>query len=136
MPSKGCQHAIRALAYLTGTQDDGPQPIHDVAAHLDIPYPFLARVVQDLSKRDLVDARKGPGGGIQLGRSSAEISLREVVEAVDGPQSLKQCVLGLPDCGDGNTCPLHNSWLHVREDILGMLDDARLSKLGDAAPDH
>ena len=133
MFSKGCQHAIRALVYLAERKDGGPLGVKVVSNDLDLPYPYLAKIIQDLARRDLLVSRKGPGGGIYLSRDPTKMSLLEIVEAVDGPHSLKQCVLGLPACNDAFPCPLHTSWIEIRDRALSTLLSANLSALAKTA---
>ena len=104
-----------------------------VSADLDLPYPYLAKIIQDLARRNLVSSQKGPGGGISLARDPAKISLLEIVEAVDGSRGLKECVLGLPECNDNSPCQLHGAWAQIREQILITLESANLMKLAQKA---
>ena len=101
--------------------------VRDIAEALDIPFPFLSKVVQTLVRRGLVNSHKGRGGGITLARPAKEITLLEVVEAVDGPGLTKTCVLGLSECSDTAPCPLHQQWGKIRDDIVGLLSNQDLA---------
>ena len=129
MFSRGCQYAIRALIYLAERGGGGPYQIREVAEKLDIPYPFLAKVVQNLVSHDLLVSRKGPGGGIALAKPADTIRLLEVVQAVDGPTSLDRCVLGLPECDEKHPCALHHAWVDIRESMLDQLENESLKGL-------
>lgn len=132
MFSRGCQYAIRALVYLAEQNGSQCCQIREIADRLDVPYPFLAKVTQSLVSRGLVTSQKGPGGGIRLAREPGSIRLAAVIEAVDGPNSVKGCVLGLPECGDDDPCPLHEAWADMRDRLVGILEAESLLKLAKA----
>ena len=73
---------------------------------------------------------RGPHGGIALARPASQIRLEEIVLAVDGPAVFRECVLGLPGCGDRKPCPLHEQWAPAREKVHRMFANATL---GDTA---
>jgi Rrf2 family transcriptional regulator, iron-sulfur cluster assembly transcription factor len=129
MFSRGCQYAIRALVYLAERGEERSHQIKEIAERLDVPYPFLAKVTQSLVARGLVSSQKGPGGGVRLARDPSKIFLSEVVEAVDGPRSVQGCILGLPECGEEEPCPLHDVWGGMRDRMVGILEAESLMKL-------
>lgn len=118
--SQACKYGLRAMVYLA---EHGAQPVlsRDIARELRIPEHFLAKILQDLSKNRLLDSFKGRGGGFCLARAPDQITLLEVVEAIDGPDFGQGCVLGLPECSDESPCPLHYQWSDIRATILQML---------------
>lgn len=131
--SSTCQHALRALIYLALHRDRWPVLVREVAESENIPRPFLSKILHDLNKRGLVSSSKGPGGGYRLSREPSEISLSDVVEAVDGAVDLGQtCVLGLDDCRDDAPCALHDFWKSFRTEYatsiegLSLLDAANM----------
>ena len=69
---------------------------------------------------------KGPKGGVRLSKQGKDISLLEVVIAIDGPDLFQECVIGLPGCGMEKPCPLHNMWADTRDDIQNMLEENTL----------
>jgi Rrf2 family protein len=75
----------------------------------------------------LVTARRGVGGGVSLARSADEITLLQIVVAVEGEHWLGECLLGLDECSDAATCPTHPFWLRIRGEITEELAKTTLA---------
>lgn len=118
--SKSCTYAVRASVYLALRHEDRYVPIREIAGKLDISYHFLTKILQTLTNRDILTSYRGPRGGVGLARPASEISVLEVVLAMERPDYFKECLLGFPDCGETTPCPLHDSWQEVR----GRMQDA------------
>lgn len=116
-------YAIRALSCL----DSGACESHKIghiACCSGVPRPYLAKIMHALSTKGLVTTKRGYRGGILLTRPLGEISLLEIVIAVEGEEWMGPCLLGLEDCGDGAGCPTRELWTRIRgdiEDSLGKL---------------
>ena len=126
--SQAAKYGIRAVLYLA-QNDPGPLLSRDIATALDIPAPFLARILQDLAKNNLLSSFKGRGGGFKLARPADAIKLLDVVQAIEGRQFGEGCVLGLGECLETNHCPLHYKWTDIKEDILGMMREKSVKEL-------
>jgi Rrf2 family protein len=123
------QYAIRAMTFL-GEQEVGKlSSIREISRAVGIPMPYLAKIINRLSRRRLVTARRGPAGGIMLGRAASEITLQEIVEALGGNLAAKRCILGISECGDDVPCPLHESWKSVRETLTSKLREETVRDL-------
>ena len=128
--SKSAEYAIQAMIHLSEFQTDKPTMISSIAKSYDIPYQFLAKIVQTLVKRRLIIAKRGRNGGINLGRDSKDIYLHEIIDAVDGPPPEKDiCAIGLDYCSDDAPCPLHHKWKPIRKNIREMLSSENLEEL-------
>lgn len=128
--SKSCEYALQAVLYLARQPEGSPAHLREIANDLNIPYHFLNKVLQTLTRERIVVSRKGANGGFALGRSPKEITLIDIVRAVDGESSLDGCVLGFPACGDRTPCPVHDQWKRAKEVILTMLQKKTLAELG------
>ena len=104
-------------------------PIRVMSEKLDISFHFLTKILQQLTGAGLMESFKGPNGGIRLSKSGDEITLMEVVEAIDGRDLLTECALGLPGCGVEKPCPLHEKWADTRDNIRHMLENTTLIEL-------
>ena len=102
------------LAEQSGGQFIAIREIGEAAA---VPLPFLAKIVSSLSRSGLLDARRGPRGGVKLSRPAGEIRVGDIVEAVDGTLEQAGCALGFPSCSYELPCPVHESWSKVRAEI-------------------
>ena len=128
--TKSAEYAIQAMIYLSENQTDKPTMIAAIAEAYNIPYQFLAKIVQNLVKRNLVVAKRGRNGGIILSRNPKYIYLTEIIDAIDGPPPEREkCVIGLDLCSDETPCPLHHKWKPIRTDIREMLAAENLEEL-------
>ncbi len=119
-------YAIKALGCLNEpTCDSRSTP--EIAACARVPKPYLAKIVHALARRGLVTARRGVGGGVSLAHPPHQITLLRIVEAVEGPDWLGECLLGLDECSDQRTCPTHAFWQRIREEIRRELAGTTLA---------
>ena len=125
--SQRCEYAIRAALYLAAANAPAYTVVREISDALNIPRPFLAKTMQDLTSAGIFTSMRGPAGGLALARPANQISLKEVVLAVDGAGIFNECVLGLPGCGDRKPCPLHDQWAPARERVHRMFADATLA---------
>lgn len=123
------EYAIRGIVYLATQPVDKVCLLSDIAAAVDVPQTFLAKIFQQFSKIGLVRSYRGTGGGFVLGRSPERISLLEVVEAVEGPVVPNRCVTGEGECSRTGTCNVHPVWLNVQEQVRDILAKVTLKEL-------
>ena len=103
--------------------------LRDIGAEQDIPESFLAKIFQNLVHAGLVVSQRGARGGFSLARPAAEITVRDVIEAVDGPISLNGCVLWPDDCRRSGDCRMHEVWVLAQERMMDVLDSVTLAEL-------
>lgn len=127
--SKSCIYGLRASLYLASRKNGKFTPIRKMSDKLEISFHFLTKILQQLTAEDILESFKGPNGGVRLRKPGAEIPLMDVVLAIDGPQLLTECALGLPGCGTKNPCPLHDKWAETRDSIRQMLEKTTLTEL-------
>jgi len=127
--SKSCEYALQASLFLARNSDDEFALLRDISDHLNIPHHFLSKVLQTLARNDIVISSKGINGGFALARDPGEITLIEIVRAVDGDKFLEDCVLGFPGCADQSPCPVHSQWKRAKDIILVMLNKKTLADL-------
>ena len=118
---------MRAALYVAASPAEGYTSVREISEALGIPFPFLAKIAQTLTQAGILRTLRGPTGGVALARPAAEVSLKEIVLAVDGPGIFTRCVLGLPGCGDLKPCPLHSEWAGARARVEAMLGAASLA---------
>ncbi len=119
------------MVQLAVKSPDEYMAVRRISSELDISFHFLTKIFQQLSRAGLLRSYRGPNGGVKLSKPASNISLREIVVAIEGPDLFTECVLGLPDCGEDKPCPLHDSWAHVRKELIQMLEDRSLSQIGE-----
>lgn len=131
MLSNTSKYAIRAMIYLALNADkENKIGIKKISADLNIPSPFLAKILQVLAKRKLLSSTKGPNGGFGLGRDPQKITLYEIVTVIDGSDIFDKCLISLRTCHEENIpCPLHNKYEPVRLEIKKMFQQQDIGNL-------
>lgn len=115
------------MAYLAGRDSPDPVMIGEIADAYNIPKQFLAKITQVLVKHRLLSAHRGRKGGVMLAKPPVDISLPQIIEAVDGPAPEERfCIFGLDVCSNEHPCPLHDHWKAVRGEIRLMLESENL----------
>lgn len=101
----------------------------EIAAEEDTPLFYLAKTLQQLARRGILNSVKGPNGGFSLNRPTRKISVMDVVEALDGSDAFERCAVGLPECDDRTPCPLHDSFEPLRRSVVRYLTRTTLADL-------
>ena len=131
MLSGTCKYALRAVIYLAVNSRKGEKiGIRKISRDLDIPTPFLAKILQTLARHKILTSIKGPHGGFSIGRPVDEIFLIDIVEIIDGLDFFKKCVIGVKHCTDLETpCALHTRYAHYREEIKQLFESVSIKDL-------
>ncbi len=132
MFSKTCEYAIRAILYIAQKSKHGIKvSIKDIAKGIGSPEYFLGKILQDLSRKGLIQSLKGPTGGFYLDESNLQYTLADVVKAIDGDKIFNGCGLGLKQCSEKLPCPIHNDFKKIRAEIFELLQRARLGEFNE-----
>ncbi|MGN6639631.1 MAG: RrF2 family transcriptional regulator [Mucilaginibacter sp.] len=127
--SKTCEYAIRAVFFIAHkTADGGRVGIKEIANGIDSPEHFLAKILQDLSRKGIIQSAKGPNGGFYLDAEALKRPLTDIVEAVDGNAIFTGCALGLKQCSEVNPCPLHSQFKFIRSKIHDLLQNTEIGE--------
>jgi Rrf2 family iron-sulfur cluster assembly transcriptional regulator len=127
--SRQCEYALQAVLYLALRPEGEMKSIRDLAKKLGIPYHFLGKIMQDLTRKKLMVSLKGPTGGFALAVPAREVTLYQIVDAIDGPGFMRNCVLGFPECSETNHCSVHAVWGKVRDEVYQMLISRNIAEL-------
>jgi len=130
--TRGGEYAIRAMTYLATRPFGEVCALRDVGAEKDIPESFLAKIFQSLVHAGLVTSQRGAHGGFALARRPADVTVRQVVEAVDGPIALNGCVVWPDDCRRSDGCRMHEVWVLAQERMMEVLEQVTLAELAPA----
>lgn len=122
------EYALRAMIHLADRPDGVARGI-EIARLEHIPKYYLEKVIRDLMRRGLVRARRGPGGGYQLGRPADTISFRDIIEAVEGPISLNLCVEGGTSCSLQPACRMFRVWEEGQRVLIDVFSRTLLSEV-------
>ncbi|MGH9870140.1 MAG: RrF2 family transcriptional regulator [Candidatus Polarisedimenticolia bacterium] len=127
--SREADYGMLAMVYIASQPSGQLAYRRDIAAHYRIPREFLAKVLQKLSRRGLVRSFRGMQGGYQLARDAREITLADVITAVDGPLSLVDCQCLEYACGQEPVCTVKEIMSTVQHDILKVLEKITLDDM-------
>ena len=129
MFSRACEYGIRAMLYIARKSKEGARVgIKEISGAIDSPEPFLAKILQELSRKGLVLSIKGPNGGFYMDNVLMRNSLADIVTAIDGDQLFNGCGLGLKACSEKKPCPIHYEFKAIRSNLKEMLDATALEE--------
>jgi len=124
--TRRADYAIRVALCLGREQEGARLAASEIARRMDVPPRFLPQVMQDLVGARLVEASLGRGGGYRLTRPPGDISLLEVIEAVEGDARRRTCVLSAGDCDASRPCDVHGLFARAQDALLEELRGASI----------
>lgn len=127
--TKAGEYGIRALRYLVERRDEGRVSIADISQAKDIPEPFLRKLFKPLVEAGVVTSTRGVAGGVTLAKEPEEISLLTVVEALEGPLALNECLLEDSSCEFMSECGMHTVWDEAQAAMVAVLKQKDLTNL-------
>ena len=130
MLSNTSKYAVRAVIYLAmNAGEEKKIGIKQISKDLNIPTPFLGKILQTLAKHKLLSSTKGPHGGFGLGRSSEDIKLIDIVDIIDGQDIFNKCLIRLDNCNDKEPCSMHNKYAEIRSQLMDIFQNQNISIL-------
>lgn len=134
MLSNSCRYGIRAVIYIAGkNQGKNKTGLFQISKDLNLPAPFLAKILQQLAKKKILTSLKGPHGGFSLQRKAENISLYDIVLTIDGDGIFTDCVIHNCKCGQVNDenkeCPIHDSYSEVRKELIRLFKKTTIEDL-------
>ena len=132
MFSKTCEYALRAMLFVGQKSKEGRKAgIREIAEGIDSPEYFIAKILQELDRKNLVQSMKGPSGGFFIDKQGMECTLADIVKAIDGDKIFLGCGLGLKECSEKRPCPIHNEFKKIRKEMHDMLQSATLNEFNE-----
>ncbi len=132
--TRAADYAVRVMIFLAALPPRGRASLPSIAESTGAPDSFLSKVLQALTRVQLIASRRGPTGGFEITPLGRRASMRDVVEAIDGPINLNVCLSERRSCLRKFWCPAHPVWAKAQEALLGVLSTAFIADLaaGDA----
>ncbi|HCT52869.1 MAG TPA: Rrf2 family transcriptional regulator [Balneola sp.] len=121
--SQGAQYAISAIIALSKKEYGKAVSAADLAKALDCPAAYLSQLLSKLKKPGILKSQRGLNGGVLLAKPVKEISIYDVIVAIDGDSFFNNCFMGIEGCGHIEPCPFHNFWSNQRQKIKKWLID-------------
>ncbi len=131
--SRGSEYAIRGMLHLALQPQGKISFIDEISAAQKVPRAYLAKIFQTLTKKGFLRSVRGPGGGFALRKDPAEITLLDVIEAMEGEISLNECLIHAGYCEMDSICPVHDIWREAQARFLEFLSECDFSKLAESA---
>jgi len=124
MLSNSSKYAINAVLYLAVHSDKSRKiNAREIAETINIPSPFLSKLFQILSRKNVISSTKGPGGGFYMTKENLSLNLIEVIKHIDGLENFEDCVLGLKKCSSEKPCPIHYSIQPLKKQLFIDLNE-------------
>ena len=127
--SRETDYGLQGLIYLARQREDRLVGLEAIAKAQHLPRSFLAKTFQKFARHGLVQSFRGVDGGFMLARPPATVTLREIVEAVEGSDLFSRCVFWSDRCSDQNPCPLHARWALLKDRFVKLFENTTLEEL-------
>ena len=131
--SKKADYALMAMKHLAIHSDASSASAREIAEAYDIPLELMAKVLQRLAKSGLVRSLQGTRGGYRLGRATAQISVADIIQAIDGPLTVTACSTESENCGQYSKCSVRDPLWKIKERILVALQTCSITELATEA---
>lgn len=122
--TRQADYAIRAVHYLCNAEPSSRTATKEIATDKLIPPSFLAKIISQLSIAGIIQTSRGSHGGVSLSKPPEEISLLDVIEAIDGPITLNECTSDYTNCEFADDCPMRPVWQAAQTDLTNRLKKA------------
>jgi len=126
-------YAVRGMIYLAMQPENGVSQIKGVSETQQIPKNLLNKIFQSLVKTGLVKSHRGSKGGFSLARPARDITLKEIIEKVEGPIYLNKCLIRQGECSRDGICPAHEVWQEAQRKLLEVLEGTTLQEMAEKA---
>ena len=122
------KYGLYAMYYLAVHAGEGPQTLQSIST-VGVPKQYLEQILGSLRRSGLVSTVRGAQGGYQIARSAEETTLRDIIDAVEGPIELSECAAAEHTCQKSGTCPVRWVWQRMTDSINAELEKIRLSDM-------
>ncbi len=130
MFNKETEYAIRGLVYIQLQNSEGKRPgIVEIAEQIDAPHFYTAKILQRMVRQGFIESQKGKGGGFYFDSSKPDLSLKELIIAIEGDTIFKGCGFGLKQCDENNPCPLHEKYAGIRDALTKLVTEENVQSL-------
>ena len=130
MLSNSSKYALKAVLYLAlHTDENNKMMVKDISERINVPKAYIAKLLQELSKRKIISSTKGPKGGFYLNPSNRNETIIQIIEVIDGKKKMESCVLGLEDCNEQKPCPIHRLISPSRSKMIALLESKTINDL-------
>lgn len=134
MLSNSCRYGIRAVVYLAVNKDsDNKIGIRQISKDLNLPTPFLAKILQNLVRHKILSSTKGPNGGFYLPKKQESTTLLDIIRIIDGDELVNGCIIHNGPCSSvkrsNKSCPVHEDYSKIRSELINMFRNKTIADL-------
>lgn len=130
MLTTSTKYAIKAVLFLAlHSDEENKLMVKDFFETINVPKEYLAKILQELSKKDIVSSSRGPKGGFYLSSKNKKLPLISIVEAIEGRHRLQSCVLSIKECDNDNPCALHDLVGNAKSIFLKNFEETTIERL-------
>ena len=133
MFSKACEYGIKASVYIIDSSLKNQKvSMKEVAEAIDSPEAYTSKILQQLSRNNIIQSEKGPTGGFSVEKEKIDqLNLSMIVSAIDGDSIYEGCGLGFHHCNENKPCVIHHQYKTIRDDLKTMLENTLLVDLSE-----
>lgn len=130
MLSNASKYAVKAINHLVlNSSAENKLLVMDIAEDLDIPKPFLSKILQQLAAGDYISSAKGPGGGFYITADQLEHTILDIIIEIEGKDRFKQCALNFDNCDERRPCAIHHLIASSKDGLRKAYNDIGLQNL-------
>jgi Rrf2 family transcriptional regulator, iron-sulfur cluster assembly transcription factor len=138
MLSNSCRYGIRAVIYIASRKKSiGKTGLKAISEALELPTPYLAKILQQLAKHKILHSAKGPHGGFSMFRDPKKVTLLNIIEIIDGDEFFKNCIIHNSSCTYVDEkklpCPLHDDYGNLRAGLINLFEKRTIYDLAKKA---
>ena len=123
------EYGLKGVLFLARQPREKFVLLSEISKYQHIPEPFLAKIFQRLSKAGLLRSARGSKGGFCLAKPHGSITMREVIETIDGPIALNRCLRREGECDEEGLCPIYEVWSKAQNQLLEILESTTVEDL-------
>ncbi len=127
--TKAEEYGMKGILFLAEKEKKSITPLSEISEAKDIPEKFLAKIFQSLSRTGIVRSHRGVRGGFTLNRDPKEISVKDVLEAIQGPYHLMKCLKDMEACEDSNKCAIRDLFVIAENKMIEVFESHSLADM-------
>jgi Rrf2 family protein len=134
MLSNSCRYGIRAVLYLASKKAGNTKiGIKQISEDLNLPAPFLSKILQNLAKNRILSSTKGPNGGFSILKKPESITLLDIIKIIDGEEVINSCIIHNSSCSSvkrsNKPCPVHDDYSKIRAELINLVRRKTIAEL-------
>ena len=130
MFSNSSKYALKAVLFLAlNSSEENKIMVKDIAEPINAPQAYVAKLLQELARQNIISSTRGPKGGFYLSEENKNQPFRKIVYVIDGEKRLTSCLLSLETCNEDRPCPLHNLASPLRTELMNALESKTICDL-------